>query len=277
VTPHYFEAMGIPLLAGRSFTDAETADSMPVVIVSQSFAERYWPGQPAIGQRVKRGRFDSSLPWMEVIGVVGNIRENPTDDIPGNDAWYLPHSQPASGGIAEMTYVIKSAQGASIMPAVRSAVAQLDRDVPIFDAVTMDDRFARFTATERLSANLTATLATVGVFLAGVGVYAVLAFSVRRRLPELGIRSALGARPSDIRRAVLRESGFLVVIGVASGAILSLLVHPWLDANLFPAGVSESAATVLAALGVVSVALISTIAPATRASRVDPVRAMANG
>lgn len=163
------------------------------------------------------------------------------------------------------------------MPAVRSAVAQLDRDVPIFDAVTMDDRFARFTATERLSANLTATLATVGVFLAGVGVYAVLAFSVRRRLPELGIRSALGARPSDIRRAVLRESGFLVVIGVASGAILSLLVHPWLDANLFPAGVSESAATVLAALGVVSVALISTIAPATRASRVDPVRAMANG
>jgi ABC-type antimicrobial peptide transport system permease subunit len=173
--------------------------------------------------------------------------------------------------------VIKSPQGASIMPAVRSAVARLDPDVPIFDAVTMDDRFARFTATERLSADLTATLALMGVFLAGVGVYAVLAFSVRRRLPELGIRSALGARPSDIRRAVLREAGFLVLIGVGSGAILSLLVHPWLDANLFPAGASKSAATVLAALGLLSVALISTIAPARRASRVDPVRAMADG
>jgi len=250
---------------------------MPVVIVSHSLAERYWPGQPAIGQRVKRGRLDSALPWMEVIGVVGNIRENPGDDIPGNDAWYLPHTQPTSAGVAEMTYVIKSAQGASIMPSVRGAVAQLDRDVPIFDAGTMDDRFARFTATERLSANLTAALAIIGVFLAGVGVYAVLAFSVRRRLPELGIRSALGARPSDIRRAVLREGGLLVIIGLASGAILSLLVQPGLDANLFPAGVSESAATLLAAAGVVSVALVSTIVPARRASQVDPVRAMANG
>ena len=195
---------------------------------------------------MKRGRLDAPAPWMEVVGVVGNLRENPDDDIPGTDAWYLPYRQPTAGGIAELTYVVKTSQGASIVPSVRNAVAQSDPDVPIFDAVTMEERFARFTATERLSANLTAMLGVMGVFLAGVGVYAVLAFSVRRRLPELGIRAALGARPSDVRRTVLREAALLVVAGVAAGATVSLLVRPWLDANLFPGGVSESAAAILA-------------------------------
>src|SRR6185503_9307095 len=210
VTPHYFETLGIPLVAGRSFTDADSATSMPVVIVSQSLAERYWPGRNPIGRRVKRGRLDGPAPWMEVVGVAGNLRENPDDDIPGTDAWYLPYGQPTAG--------------------------------PISDAVTMEERFARFTATERLSANLTAILGVMGVFLAAVGVYAVLAFSVRRRLPELGIRAALGARPSDVRRTVLREAALLVVVGVASGAAFSLFVRPWLDANLFPGGTSETAA-----------------------------------
>jgi ABC-type antimicrobial peptide transport system permease subunit len=118
-------------------------------------------------------------------------------------------------------------------------------------------------------------LGVMGVFLAGVGVYAVLAFSVRRRLPELGIRAALGARPSDVRRTVLREAALLVVAGVAAGATVSLLVRPWLDAKLFPGGVSESVAAVLAGVGVVVAATISTIVPAARASRVDPVRALA--
>ena len=275
VTPRYFDALGIPLLAGRAFTDADIATSLPVVIISQSLAERYWPGQNPIGRRVKRGRLDASAPWMDVVGVVGNLRENPDDDIPGSDAWYLPYRQPTAGPIAELTYVVKTSQGAPIVPSVRNAVAQSDPDVPIFDAVAMDERFARFTATERLSADLTAVLGVMGVFLAGVGVYAVLAFSVRRRLPELGIRAALGARPSDVRRTVLREAALLVVGGVAAGATVSLLVRPWLDANLFPVGVSESAAAILAGAGVVVVAAISTIVPAGRASRVDPVRALA--
>ncbi len=275
VTPHYFDALGIPLLAGRSFTDADTATSIPAVIVSQSLAERYWPGQNPIGRRLKRGRLDGPAPWMEVVGVVGNLRENPDDDIPGNDAWYLPYRQPTAGVITELTYVVKTSQGASIVLSVRNAVGQLDPEVPIFDTVTMDERFARFTATERLSANLTAILGVMGVFLAAVGVYAVLAFSVRRRLPELGIRAALGARPSDVRRSVLREAAMLVIVGIASGATVSLFIRPLLDAHLFPSGVSESAAAVLAGAGVVLAATVSTIAPAIRASRVDPVRALA--
>ena len=275
VTPRYFETLGIPLLAGRVFTDADTATSIPAVIVSQSMAQRYWPGQNPIGRRVKRGPLDSAAPWMEVVGVVGSLRENPDDEIPAGDAWYLPYRQATAGSIAELTYVVKTPQAVSIVPAVRSALAASDPDLPLFDAVTMEERFARFTATERLSANLTAMLGVLGVFLAAVGVYAVLAFSVRQRLPELGIRAALGARPSDVRRTVLREAAALVAASVASGAVVSILALPWLDANLFASGVSGPAAVILAAVGVVAAATISTIVPASRASRVDPVRAIA--
>jgi predicted permease len=274
VTPRYFEALGIPLVAGRAFTEADIATSMPVVIVSQSLAERYWPGQSPIGGRVKRGRLDAATPWMEIVGVAGNLRENPSDVIPGSDAWYLPYRQPAAGPIAELTYVIKTAQAGAIVPSVRNAVAQLDPDVPIFDAVTMEERFARFTATERLSADLTAMLGVIGVFLAAVGVYAVLAFSVRRRLPELGIRAALGARPTDVRRAVLREAAVLVAIALAAGGIVTLVVSPWLGAELFPTGTSQSSAAMLAGAGVALAGAISAIVPAARAARVDPVRAL---
>jgi predicted permease len=274
VTPHYFEALRIPLVAGRSFTDADGATSAPVVIVSQSLAERYWPGQNPIGRRVKRGRLESPSPWMDVVGVVGNLRENPDDDIPGTDAWYLPYRQPTADSITQLTYVMKTSQGPSIMSSVRNTVAQLDLDAPVFDAVTMEERFARFTATERLTANLTAVLGLMGVFLSGVGVYAVLAFSVRRRLPELGIRAALGARPSDVRRAILGEAGLLVAVGLGAGAMVTLFSRPWLDANLFPSGISEPAAVGLAAAGLILAATVSTIVPAVRASRIDPIRAM---
>ena len=274
VTPGYFETLGIPLIAGRFFTNDDSAASAPVVIVSQSMAERYFPGGNAIGRRVKRGRLDDPAPWMQVVGVVGNLRENPGEDIPGADAWYLPYRQPAAGSIAELTYVVKTASGASIVPSLQKAVAESDPELPLFDAVTMDERFARFTATERLGANLAALLGAVGVFLAAVGVYAVLAFSVRRRLPELGIRAALGARPADVRGAVVREGALLVAAGIACGAVIGTIARPWLDANLFANGVNQSAAAILAAVGVGLAATFSTIVPAARAAGVDPVRAI---
>jgi putative ABC transport system permease protein len=105
-------------------------------------------------------------------------------------------------------------------------------------------------------------------------VYAVLAFSVRRRLPELGIRAALGARPSDVRRDILGEAGLLVAVGLGAGAMVTLFSRRWLDTNLFPSGISEPAALGLAAAGVILAAAVSTIVPAVRASRIDPIQAM---
>jgi len=274
VTPRYFETMGIPLLAGRALSEADTATSPPVVVISQSMAERYWPGQNPIGRRVKRGRAASALPWMEVVGVVGNLRENAEADIPANDAWYLPYGQPTAGPIGELTYVIKTRQGQSLISPARDVVARVDSDLPIFDPLTMEERFARFTATERLTVSLTAILATLGIFLAAVGVYAVLAFSVRRRWPELGIRAALGAGPGDIRGTVIGEATRFLAAGLGVGSIVALLVRPWFDANLFPTGISEPAAAAAAAASVALATAIAAIVPAARASRLDPIRAM---
>jgi len=271
--PGYFDLLRIPILFGRPLDERDRPDTPRVAVISETMARQYFGAVNVVGRRFRPERDPNG--WMEVVGVVGNLRENPDEDIPGTDAWYLPYRQPTAGPITELTYVVKTSPDASIIPSVRNAVAQSDPDVPIFDAVTMEERFARFTVTERLSANLTAMLGVMGVFLAGVGVYAVLAFSVRRRLPELGIRAALGARPSDVRRSVLREATLLVVVGVAVGATVSVFVRPLLDANLFPIGVSQSAAVALAGAGVVLTATISTIVPAIRASRVDPVRALA--
>ncbi len=274
VTPRYFETMGIPLLAGRALSEADTATSPPVVVISQSMAERYWPGQNPIGRRVKRGRAASALPWMEVVGVVGNLRENAEADIPANDAWYLPYGQPTAGPIGELTYVIKTRQGQSLISPARDVVARVDSDLPIFDPLTMEERFARFTATERLTVSLTAILATMGIFLAAVGVYAVLAFSVRRRWPELGIRAALGAGPGDIGGTVIGEAARFLAAGLGVGSIVALLVRPWFDANLFPTGISEPAAAAAAAASVALATAIAAIVPAARASRLDPIRAM---
>ncbi len=275
VTPRYFEAMGVPLLTGRPFAETDDSNATPVVIVSRSLAERYWPGRSALGRRVKRGRLEGSEPWMEVVGVVGDLRENPGTDIPSSDAWYLPYRQPTAGGIAELTYVVKATPGVASVASLGEAVALSDPDVPIFDAVSLDERFARFTSTERLSATLTALLGALGVFLAAVGVYAVLAYSVRRRMPELGIRAALGARPSDVRRTVMGEAALLVVMGLACGAALSVFALPWLDADPLTTGASYAAAAATAAGVVLVGATASTIVPALRASRVDPVRALA--
>jgi len=274
VTPRYFEALGIPLIAGRCFTESDGPASAAVVIISQSMAERYWPGANPVGRRVKRGRLDGPDPWMQVIGVVGNLRENPSEMVPGADAWYLPYQQPTAGPVSDLTYVLKTSQGVSLVPSLRAVVGGLDPELPIFDAVTMEERFARFTATERLSANLTALLGATGVFLAAAGVYAMLAFSVRRRLPELGIRAALGARPADVRRHVLTEAAVLLAVSIVAGCGVSVYVRPWLDANLFPSGVSEWTAVAAAAVGLALAAAISSVGPATRAARVDPLRAM---
>jgi ABC-type antimicrobial peptide transport system permease subunit len=170
---------------------------------------------------------------------------------------------------------VKTRPGATSVADLRQAVAAGDPDVPIFDALSLEERFARFTATERLSASLAGLLGGIGVFLAAVGVYAVLAYSVRRRLPELGIRAALGARPADVRRTVFREAALLIVAGGALGGTLCLFALPSLDAELFTLAVSRSAAVAIAGLGVVLAAAASTIVPAVRASRIDPVRALA--
>ncbi|MEZ5317824.1 MAG: ADOP family duplicated permease [Vicinamibacterales bacterium] len=278
VTPGYFAAAGIPIVAGRDFDDRDRTDAAPVVVVSQSFADRYWPGRSPIGRRVRRGAADGPWPWMEVIGVVGSIRENGDLDIPAGDAWYLPYRQATSGPLDQVTVVVRTTGSPlDLLPAARAAVSALDAQLPISDTVTLDDRFARYTATERLTTTLTGALGAVGLFLAAIGVYGVLAFSLSRRLPELGIRAALGAAPSAVRALILREALGLAIAGLGAGALLAVGVVPRLDADLFPTGTSTALALVRAMAGTAMTALVSSLIPAARAARVPPIGAMRGG
>jgi predicted permease len=275
VTPGYFGALRTPIIAGRDFTEHDDAQSAPVVIVSQSLAERYWPGKNPLGQRMKRGPADAPGPWMEIVGVAGTLRETPDAEIPAGDAWYLPYRQQTAGPIDAVTVVLRTpASPAALLPDVRRAIAAIDSQQPISDTLTMQERFDRFTATDRLTSVLTATLGAMGLFLAAIGIYALLAFSLGRRLPELGIRAALGANPREIRRLVIREAITLAALGVAIGGGIAIAILRMAGAAALPEGANAMTAMVFALLGIIVTVWWSSWLPAARAGRVDPLTAM---
>jgi hypothetical protein len=275
VTPGYFDAMRMPLVAGRAFDERDAPTGVPVVIVSQSLAERYWPGQNPIGKRVKEGPFEAPGEWREVVGVVGSLRENPGSDIPAGDAWYLPLRQDVAGVMGQMTFMLRtSGNPLALVTGVRGAIAAIDKELPISAVSTLDDRFDRFTATERLSTRLTLGLGGIGLFLSAIGIYGLLSFTLGRRLPEFGIRAALGARPADVRRLIASEAIGLLAGGVVIGAGLAFVLRPLLDTSMFPGAESGPAVVGGAVMGLVLVAAASSLMPALKAGRVNPVRAM---
>jgi putative ABC transport system permease protein len=278
VTPGYFEAMRMTIVAGRPFDNRDGDGGVPVVIVSQSLAERYWPGQNPIGNRVKEGPFEAPGEWREVVGVVGSLRENPGSDIPAGDAWYLPLRQNVGGALGTMTYMVRTpGNPLSLVTSIRGAIAALDGELPISAVSTLDDRFDRFTATERLSTRLTLGLGGIGLFLSAIGIYGLLSFTLGRRLPEFGIRAALGARPADVRRLIARDAIGLLAGGVVIGAGLAFLLRPLLDTSMFPGAESGPVVIAGAVIGLVLVTVASSFMPALKAGNVNPVRAMHGG
>jgi putative ABC transport system permease protein len=278
VTPGYFEAMRMTIVAGRPFDNRDGDGGVPVVIVSQSLAERYWPGQNPIGNRVKEGPFEAPGEWREVVGVVGSLRENPGSDIPAGDAWYLPLRQNVGGALGTMTYMVRTpGNPLSLVTSIRGAIAALDGELPISAVSTLDDRFDRFTATERLSTRLTLGLGGIGLFLSAIGIYGLLSFTLGRRLPEFGIRAALGARPADVRRLIARDAIGLLAGGVVIGAGLAFLLRPLLDTSMFPDAESGPVVIAGAVIGLVLVTVASSFMPALKAGNVNPVRAMHGG
>ncbi|HVT59770.1 MAG TPA: ABC transporter permease [Thermoanaerobaculia bacterium] len=274
ITPGYLESLRVPLIAGRLFTDHDDERAPLVAIVSKSMAERYWPGGSAIGKRVKRGRTDSNRPWITVVGVVGSLKEN-DDWLPYPDAWYLPYTQSTVGSLDGLTFTLRARGSAlALAPMVREAARAVDRDQPIYDVMTMEQRLAQRTTPERFSAVLYTSFGVLGLMLAALGIYGVLAFVVDQRLPEIGIRSALGARPGHLRALVLRFALLLTVGGLAVGILGALLLTRLMSSQLYQISPYDPVVllSALACLG--AIALVSCYVPASRAARVDPVRVL---
>jgi putative ABC transport system permease protein len=268
-TPDYFQAMGIPLLKGRTFSEQDVKDSPHVTLIDEEFARRYWPGEEAVGKNIKTGRND---PPITVIGIVRRVKMDGLNEDSNRVQSYFPFRQLPNGG---MTVVIKTANDPmGIVSAARQQVLQIDPDQPVYGVNTMEQLRADSIAPDRLTLMLLASFAAVALILAGVGIYGVMAYSVTQRTHEIGIRMALGARQSDVLGMVIRQGMKLAVVGLAIGLLGAWLATRAMASLLFGVSATDPMTFAVISLVLAGVALGACFVPARRATKVDPMVAL---
>ncbi|MFY9609352.1 MAG: ABC transporter permease [Blastocatellia bacterium] len=268
-SPEYFQAMGLIVLSGRNFSEQDVKDAPRVTLIDEEFARRYWPGEEAVGKRIRTG---GDGPPVTVVGVVRRVKMDGLNDDSNRVQSYYPFRQLPRGG---MIVVVKTATDSmSLVSGVREQVLAIDPDQPVFNVNTMEQLRSDSIAPDRLNLMLLASFAAVALILAGVGIYGVMAYSVTQRTHEIGIRMALGARPSDVLGMVIRQGMKLAVIGLAIGLAGAWIATRAMASLLF--GVSATDPLTFAAISVFffGVALGACFVPARRATRVDPMIAL---
>ncbi|HEY3214889.1 MAG TPA: ADOP family duplicated permease [Candidatus Eisenbacteria bacterium] len=275
VTPGYFEALGIPLKRGRAFDETDIAGGRRVAVVDEVLAKKYWPGQDPIGKRVGFQRRDSTA-WLEIVGVVGHVMQNsPRDD--EHTQLYQPFAQ---APFTQLGFVVRTqAEPATLVPAIRRLVLEIDRQQPIYDVKAMDERVSGSSAQPRFLSLLLGLFAALAATLAAVGIYGVMSYTVAQQTRELGIRLALGAETGNVLRLVLNRGLVLAGIGVGIGvagafALARVVASKLLEKTLYQTNAVDPVIFSLVAGGLVFVAFAATWIPARRATRVDPVVAL---
>jgi putative ABC transport system permease protein len=266
----YFRTMGIRLRSGRVLSEKDTATSPRVVVINEAFARRYWPNEDAVGKRIRYSGPIEKNPWQTIVGVVGDVR-NQLDSEPKPEM-YLPLSQEAD---SNMVLVVRAPPDPSgLAAAVRSQVASIDKDQPVFQVMSMEQVRSQGLLGHRLPGILLGVFAALALVLAAVGIYGVVGYDVSQRTHEIGLRMALGAQRGEVLRLVLGQGMTLVLLGVGIGLPLSLAMMHGLSSLLF--GVSSSDPATFAGVFVLlsGVALLACYIPARRAMRVDPMVAL---
>ncbi len=266
-SPMYFGTASIPLVSGRDFDERDVRDRPLTAIVSRRTAQRFWPDQSAIGKRITLGLMSNEP--REVVGVVGEVKTGQLDDSEPESAVYLPAAQIAFGG--NMLVVRTSVPPETVSKAVVGAVRAVDPEQPVLNLITMESVVERSLGQRRLALRLLAAFAVLALMLASIGIYSVLAYTVRQRVREIGIRMALGAPARLVLRMVVLEGCKPTLIGIALGLVLASMLVGVLRTLLY--GVNEhDPATFVAVAGLmVVVGIVATLVPAYRATRVDPV------
>jgi putative ABC transport system permease protein len=273
VTAGYFEALAIPRLSGRGLTAADGAGSARVVVINETMARRYWPGESPIGRRVSFAAKAGPDDWMTVVGVVGDTKQGSLA-APVDIEMFAPEAQEPNWFPPSHVVVRTAASPLSMAEAARRHVREIDPLMPVADVQTMERVLSASVSAPRFEAVLIGLFGAVAASLAAIGVYGVMSLSVALRRRELGIRTALGAGPQDISRLVLGEGARMAGAGIAIGLVAAFVAGRWIQALLFdtpPADPSTAAAT--AAL-LLAITLAACYIPARRAARADPVRAM---
>ncbi len=280
----YFEAAGIPLLRGRGFTPADIAKSPMVVIVNRALADKFWPGQDPIGKRVRWGMQETPTPWMNVVGVIGDVRQT-APDVPVQYQIYQPASQNAeSYGSLAPPDTLNAQGGAIVMRTsrdpeqsiedLRAAVRQIDPQLPLIQVQSMDHAVSEAEAPRRFNAALISSFAAAAVLLALLGIYSIIAFSAALRTHEMAIRLALGSQRSTILQLILVSGAKLGLIGCSLGAVAAVFATKLLRTLLFEVDPLDPAVIVLAALSIFALALAASLIPARRAAAIEPMQAL---
>jgi predicted permease len=271
VSPDYFRALQTPLIKGRLFGNADTADAPPVIIVNQAFAKKFWPNEDALGKRITFDNPKKNPKWITIVGVVGDIRHFGLDIDPKPEM-YVPFAQEP---YFTTIYVVRSSQDPrGLLPAIRREIQAIDPAVPPANVRTFDDVIADSVAPRRLSVVLLGVFAAVAVLLATVGIYGVISYLVVQRTHEMGVRMALGAQRGDVLRLVVGHALKLVGIGTVVGLVLAFLSTRALSALLYSVGAFDPTTFIFVTIALATVALLASYIPALRATRADPLIAL---
>ena len=264
-TPNYFKTIGVPLLQGHEFVDHYRGDRPLEVVVSESFARRYWPNEDPIG---KRFRPDINNPFGTVIGVVGDVRnvDPQKESLP---AFYFPYGYIAMPGL--VVVVRTATQPESFAKTLRTQVTRIDADQPVYNVRTMSEIVANATSQQRFQAVLLSLFGIVALLLVAVGVYAIVAHAIRQRTREIGVMMALGASTKKIFVMVIRQGMRDVLLGLILGLAGSFLLTRWLSSSIFGLTPNDPLTFIAVALMLILVSFVACYLPARRATRVDPL------
>lgn len=273
VMPGYFETLGMPLLAGRRFEEKDGTAGVPVMMVNQAFARKYFPGENPVGKHIQVDLNDDVFdhPMREVVGVIGDIRRKALT-ANSEPQFYLPYSQ----ALITNPYLTIRTTGdpAALQGSLRAAVHEIDKSVPVYQVLPLEDYVSKATAKPRFQALVLTCFAGIALLLAAVGLYGLLSYMVVQRTLEIGLRMALGARRADVLRLIVQRGLTLAVLGLAAGLIISGMITRLLSGMLY--GISPYDPVTLAGMTgiMILVSLIASSIPAFRAARLDPMKTL---
>jgi putative ABC transport system permease protein len=271
VTKHWFKTLGVPIIEGRDLTDAEAGDSSAVAVINRTMARTLWPDGRVLEHRF-RFADDTAAPWITVVGVINDMKDEGMDETEPQAFAYLPYRFLA----ARNTALIVRVAGAPtrIVPAVRREIRASDPAIPVFNVQTMQEARETDYWQYKLYGWIFSTFGAVALLLAAVGVYGVISYGVSQRRQEIGVRVALGAQRGDVMRLVLAQGARLALIGVFVGTLGALGVNRVLRSQLFQVSPSDPLSFVLVAVFLTLIALVASWVPARRATAVDPLVAL---
>jgi predicted permease len=281
VTPGYLTAMGATLVSGRLIDERDVAGALPVVMVDEKLARRFWPGQNPLGKRMYAPSDINNLlavtdktVFLTVVGVIRDMKLHTlTEGKLAVGAYIYPLAQNAAWGV---TYAIRTpGDPTAVANSVRGTFAQLDRELPVFDVQTMEDRMEKSLVSRRSPVMLSLSFGVVALFLSAIGIYGVLAYLVTQRTKEIGIRIALGSSAGAIFELVLREGLILIACGFALGAAGAFAVRRSLESQLFGVRATDPVVLLTVTGTLALVAVVACALPARRATRIDPIVALA--